>query len=59
MLSQTGHRRHVLAENIQGVPKKTEPCIKYVKYQISVNTAELKVHDLLPMAFCRILSKFY
>ena len=35
-----------------------EPCIKYAKYKNSVNIAIWKVHDLLDMAFCHILSKF-
>ena len=43
---------------IQGVPKKTEPCIKYAKYQMFVIIAKWKVHGLLHMAFCHILSKF-
>ena len=44
--------------SIQGVPKKTEPCIEYAKYQTSVNIAQWKVHGLLHMAFCHTLSKF-
>ena len=44
---------------VQGVTKKTEPCIKYAKYKNSVNIAKWKVHSRLHMAFCHILSKLW
>ena len=30
----------IVLNKVQGVPKKTEPCIEYAKYQISVNIAK-------------------